>query len=203
MSGAHYVVGHRSRSPSPVSMRKRGSQRGSVAGKAEDPEGDAQFKAFGSDGRPRRGSSRRSVELEPGCERSDSGNLIPSGEDLITAASKKAGAHFLQVESDLPLACSGDMVTDSSEVSVRVPLKSDLQSHQVPKDAVSGKPDCSDEAFSTTSREDNTKRAPPSRQDVSVDVITTELLRPSTSKSRVACGKEMVSPSEFRKSSKG
>ncbi|KAK3786961.1 hypothetical protein RRG08_037426 [Elysia crispata] len=218
MSGAHYIVGHnRSRSPSPVSMRNRSSQRGSFMSETEDPEAGPAFRVFGSDGRPRRGSSRRSIELEPSRETSDPGKHVPSGESLISAVSKIAKPDLLQVESGLqPVSPSGS-VDYSREVSMPVPSRPDQQSQQITEEANSGKPTSSDEVFSTASNQNNKKFAregsvgflvsrdtvSPQLPDVSMDIIVATKSRPSTSNSNAPGVKEMISPSEFQKTSNG
>ena len=183
----------------------------------EDPEAGPAFRVFGSDGRPRRGSSRRSIELEPSRETSDPGKHVPSGESLISAVSKIAKPDLLQVESGLqPVSPSGS-VDYSREVSMPVPSRPDQQSQQITEEANSGKPTSSDEVFSTASNQNNKKFAregsvgflvsrdtvSPQLPDVSMDIIVATKSRPSTSNSNAPGVKEMISPSEFQKTSNG
>ncbi|GFS01554.1 hypothetical protein ElyMa_004584800 [Elysia marginata] len=205
------IVAHnRSRSPSPVS-RNRSSQRGSIMSEAEDTGSAlaaAAFRTFGSDGRPRRGSTRRSSELE----RPDSGKPPSSGGNPPTHVYQAGGSDFLQVESGpqpIVSVVGSEESTRPREVYVPIPVKSGRQSPGVAEEADSGKPSSPEDILSTSSGEDSKRYG---REDslgfatASVDAAgksRSNTSKSSNSNASLPSVKELVPPSEFKETVNG
>ncbi|GFN95147.1 mucolipin-3-like [Plakobranchus ocellatus] len=196
MSGAHYIVGiTRSRSPSPVGFRPDRERTGSVTSGLDNPAAD-----FGEDGRPRRGSSRRSAEFDPERqhvlprEECSPALISTSGEFWPMTSTRGGNRQFLQVEPGPETEAShvggtGQYLQPNTEGT-------DFRTRSL------------DEGVSTASFYGNGSKGPGMLADATTESVT--VLRPGRSRPRSRSSatrrtspKELVSPSEYKETSKG